>query len=159
MNEKRYVTVDVSVSNMSNFDTQVIVPKYYQSYYGDNIGDMHLEDLRIENLHMTHIFDHSHYEIEIPKPCRIDFETVKKYWNEFVQARVQKNKEIDKENKMNMRIPYEKYCAECENKMSKPSRLEYVKSHDLSKYGYKEQFHVAVPSGDVVGWSIVQEFD
>lgn len=158
MEEKRYVTVDVSVSNMNNFNTQVIVPKYYQSYCGDSIIDMHLEDLRIENLHMTHIFDYSHYEIEIPKSCRIDFETVKKYWNEFVQAR-SKNKEIDKENKMNMRISYEEYCAECENKMSKPSRLEFIKSWDLTKYGYKEQSHVAVPSGDVVGWSIVQEFD
>ena len=99
MKKRRYVTVDVSVSNMGDFNTQVIVPKYYQSYCGDNIGDMHLEDLRIENLHMMHIFDHSHYEIEILKPCRIDFETVKKYLNEFVQARVQKIKKLIKKIK------------------------------------------------------------
>lgn len=158
MENNRTIRVDVSVVSPCQFDVQVVVPKYYQSYNLDNIGDMKLEDFKIDNVHLINIINHTHYEIDIPVPCVLNHVTVSKYWKEYVDQCIQRNIEIDRENKMNKRIPYEKYCAEQEGKGIKPSRLQYMNSHELSKYGYKEQYHVIIPSGEVVAWSVVEEF-
>ena len=158
MDNNNSIRIDVTVISPCTMDVQYIAPKFYQSYNLNDIGDMKMEDMMINNMHLLSFINHVHYEIDIPTPCILNHETVKKHWRTYVSECQKKNVEIDHENKMNKRIPYEKYCAEQENKGSKPCRLEYLKYYELTQYGYKEQSHVTVPDGEVVAWSVVQEF-
>lgn len=159
MEEKRTIKVDVCVVNPYIQNMQIVVPRNDYSYIPDSLQLEEVRELTIRNVPFSNGTYPSHFEIDVPVPCILNFDTIKDAFENEIQHRTYENQRIDKENRMNKRVPYEKYCEETERQGRQPMRLEYMKSWDLTKYGYKEQEHISVPYGEVVSWSVIQQYE
>lgn len=158
MKEKKTIRVDVCVIDPYVNNQQFVVPRSEYSYLPDSLCQEEITALTIRNFPVINTIYPTHFEIDVPVPCVLNIDTLKRAFQNEIYARVEENKRIDRENRMNMREPYEKYCEEKERSGRQPERLKYIKSWDLSKYGYSERQHVSVPYGEIVSWSVVQEY-
>lgn len=159
MEEKRTIKIDVCIIDPYMQNMQIVVPRNEYSYIPDSLEPEEFRAMTIRNVPFPVGTIPTHFVIDVPVPCTLNFETVKKAFQDEIDHRRYENQRIDKENRLNKRVPYEKYCEEKERQGRQPERLEYVKSWDLSKYGYNEQSHVSVPYGEVVSWSVIQQYE
>ena len=55
MDNNNSIRIDVTVISLCAMNVQYIVSKFYQSYNLNDIGDMNIEDMTINNLHLLNL--------------------------------------------------------------------------------------------------------